>query len=133
MNITPLMSDKTARDYYLETPATTSPETLADLHTYHTAKNNSAKALAIETHVRQLAMVHFHRPGVLECLNQVERNCKRRKLGTSGAPIFKNIASEIEDKYLAGDYLEIDNGERLQFSIGKTTIRCRNGADISDY
>ena len=101
------------------------PLTLADDYKLAKLAGDKPTMIAIETHVRQMAQIHFQRDDVRQALREVEYYKDQRKPGNRGTQDLKRIADQIERAYAAGQYHPLDGG-RIQFNIGTLRVKCVN-------
>jgi hypothetical protein len=121
-----IMSDNAARVYMLELENNADLAGLVDQHKLFRLQGDS-RALAIEYHIRCLAVYHFHRGDVLAALSAIERQLKTvRPMGTGGSSDLKNIARHIEENYAIGWFTELPETGQIEFKIDGFTVRCKN-------
>lgn len=124
MNISTLLADPKVRDAYTALDTRRAPVQLADDYLQAKLSGRAAECKALEYHIRDLARVHFHRAGVLDMLNSMERHKKRRPMGKGAPKMLKDIAGEIRQQFATGDFWALDDG-RVKFKIGGLTLTCK--------
>ena len=116
-----VMANETASAIYASLDSHIHPATLADDYLAAKLADNGALCLALELYIRQAAQIHFHRPEVLQALQDIEKHKTRRKMGANGAGHLKRIARKIREKYPAGDFERLPgvagSPDRVKFSI----------------
>lgn len=125
MSIEKLTSDKKAADIYCSLGTHIHPSTLADDYLQGKLKGNTSLCLALECFIRDLARMHFDKPGVLEALSKMERYKAMRKPGTGAPRMFQEIADIIEQDYIAGDYIRLADN-KIQFWAGNLKVTCES-------
>jgi len=121
-----IMADSAATLYFAELRNDADLAGLIDQHKLWRLQGDS-RALAIEYHIRCLAVHHFHRGDVLEALSAIERQLKTvRPMGTGGSSDLKNIARHIEENYALGWFTELPDTGQIEFKINGTIVRCKN-------
>jgi hypothetical protein len=116
------MADERARDIYLAI-GHAAPLTIADDYKLAKLAGDNSRMLALETHMRDLARLHFHRPDVREALRQLERTKSERRPGNGGTKMLHGIADQLERDYAAGAFEILADG-RIRFTIGNLRLTC---------
>ena len=125
MSIAKIMQDPIASAIYASLDSHIPPATIADDYLQAKLAGKTSLCLALEEHTRDMARLHFDKPGVLEALSAVERHKKIRKPGKGAPKMLQQIADSIESDYAAGKYQALGDG-RIQFTAGNTRIKCKN-------
>lgn len=120
-----IMADSAATLYFAELRNDADLAGLIDQHKLWRLQGDN-RALAIEYHIRALAIYQFHRGDVLAALSAVEKNMHIHPMGQNGSADLKNIARRVEQKYRDCDYKLLPDTQQLEFTVDGTVIRCKN-------
>jgi hypothetical protein len=125
MSIYDLMRDEKARDIYVSLDQHIHPATLADNYLQAKLAGRGSECLALETYMRDMARIHFHRPEVRQALQDMEKHKARRKMGKGGTKMLKDIAARIRRDYAEGWYAHAGDG-RIVFKIDSLKVTCKH-------